>query len=164
MLRIAAITTVSGALLGLTLAAGCDQTEYGEPVVDENETVTPAPTDEYGDTDLDDTDLGDPDLDTDVDDADDTILDDEDRSAATPPEAETTLIGVLEQSDAAGAAAGWVLTGTNAGNVEVDVTNVTEDITALEGQRVLVTGELVERNDDAGGLMQVLVADRIEAA
>jgi len=154
MLRIAAITAVSGSLLALTLAAGCDQTEYGEPIVDEDETMTP------GYEDYDTTDIDEP-----IDDT--TIEEPEDRQAATPPpveaEAETTLVGVLEQTEAEDGSA-WVLTGTDAGNVEVDITNVRDDITSLEGQRVLVSGELVERSDAAGGTMQVLVAERIEAA
>jgi hypothetical protein len=157
MHRLATVTAVSGALIGLSLAAGCEETGYDDTTVDETETTAPT----YDtDSDIDDTT---PPRDTEIDQT-------EDREAQAPPqvpptgEAETTLVGVLEQSDAAeGQPAEWVLTGTEQGDIKIDLTNVTEDVNALEGSRVLVTGELIERTDLEGVPMNVLVAERIEA-
>jgi hypothetical protein len=150
------VLLVGGALLGLTLSAGCDQTGY--ETTDETDTTT---TPSY-DTDMQDTTTPPP---------TDTELEDiEDRQATVPPPTdpgaqEASLVGVLEQSQGDQAQVGqWMLTGTEHGDIPVDVTNVTEDVNSLEGSRVLVTGELIERSDAQGGPTQVLIADRIEAA
>lgn len=84
-----------------------------------------------------------------------------DRASA---EKSTALTGTLQSGMAAigGEHTGWVLVGDNeSGGIEVDVSRVPDKARAADGQRVTITGRMVQRNYVERGQVPVLVAERI---
>lgn len=78
----------------------------------------------------------------------------------------TTLTGTLEGGYAGigGEHTGWMLMGTERGDIEINVSNVWGSARDLSGSRVRVTGEVIQKDYLERGPTPILVAESIERA
>lgn len=147
MKRVPALSLITGAIFGLSALVGCEET-YD----DGTDTTAPAPTD------------------TTTPPVEDTTTEDYDDTTTTPPpvipeqEGQESYTGVLQQTTDDTGASRWMLTGTAEGDIEVDVSAVETDASALDGTRVMVTGTMSETTDAQGAIQPMLVVETIERA
>jgi hypothetical protein len=86
------------------------------------------------------------------------------RPGATPP---TTLTGKLSSGAVAvgGETTGWRIIGDGqTGGVDVDVSKIRDQATAMDGKRVTVTGQMTNRSWPERGDTPILAAEKIEPA
>ena len=85
-----------------------------------------------------------------------------------PPSTQmTTLTGTLRGGMMAigGETTGWSLVGDGAvGGVELDVSRVKEDAKKLEGKRVTVSGQIVDKKYVERGTVRMMRVEKIQAA
>ncbi|HZW09690.1 MAG TPA: hypothetical protein VFF69_07285 [Phycisphaerales bacterium] len=148
MKRVPALCLVSGAIFGLSTMVACEEA-YDDGTVDTPTTTDTTPpvqdtTEDYTDTT--------------------TTTDVPPPSQPEQDAQQSSYTGTLTRTTDETGAERWMLTGTAEGDLEVDVSAVQEDATALEGMRVVVTGQVAESTDAQGEMINTVTAETIERA